>query len=51
MRGLAGFPAKREIKADEAGHLAAMRWARGLDEKRAWAIEDRRRDRGGSTRR
>jgi transposase len=30
----------REIKADEAGHLAAVRWARGLDEERVWAIED-----------
>ena len=30
----------REIKADDAGHLAAVRWARGLDEDRAWAIED-----------
>jgi hypothetical protein len=24
----------REIKADDAGHLAAVRWARGLDEPR-----------------
>ena len=30
----------REIKADEAGHQAAVRWARGLDEERVWAIED-----------
>ena len=30
----------REIKADESGHLAAVRWARGLDEERVWAIED-----------
>ena len=30
----------REIKADEAGHLAAVRWARGLDSERVWAIED-----------
>jgi hypothetical protein len=30
----------REIKADERGHLAAVRWARGLDEERVWAIED-----------
>jgi transposase len=30
----------REIKADEAGHLAAVWWARGLDEERVWAIED-----------
>jgi transposase len=30
----------REIKADDEGHLAAVRWARGLDEERVWAIED-----------
>ena len=30
----------REIKADDAGHLAAVRWARGSDEERVWAIED-----------
>jgi transposase len=30
----------REIKADDAGHLAAVRWARGLDEECVWAIED-----------
>jgi transposase len=31
---------QREVKADEAGHLAALRWARELDEERVWAIED-----------
>ena len=31
---------KREIKAEEPGHLAAVRWARGLDDERVWAIED-----------
>jgi transposase len=31
---------QREIKADEPGYLAAVRWARGLDEQRVWAIED-----------
>ena len=31
---------QREIKADQPGHLAAVRWARGLDEDRIWAIED-----------
>jgi transposase len=31
---------QREIKAEESGHLAALRWARGLDEERVWAIED-----------
>ena len=30
----------REIKADEPGHLAAVRRARGLDDERVWAIED-----------
>jgi transposase len=30
----------REIKAEELGHLAAVRWARGLDEERVWALED-----------
>jgi transposase len=31
---------QRQIKAEEPGHLAALRWARGLDEERVWAIED-----------
>ena len=31
---------QREIKAEESGHLAAVRWARELDEDRVWAIED-----------
>ena len=30
----------RQIKAEEAGHLAAVRWARELAEERVWAIED-----------
>jgi transposase len=30
----------RQIKASEEGHLAAVRWARSLDEERVWAIED-----------
>ena len=30
----------REIKADDAGHLTAVKWARGLDDERVWAIED-----------
>jgi transposase len=30
----------REIKADDAGHLTAVRWARAFDEERVWAIED-----------
>ncbi len=29
-----------EVRAGEAGHLQALRWARGLDEERVWAIED-----------
>ena len=32
--------AHRQIDADEAGHLAAVKWARGLDQQRVWAIED-----------
>src|SRR5436309_2822589 len=30
----------REIGADGAGHLAAVRWARGLHDDRVWAVED-----------
>ncbi len=30
----------RQIQADESGHLAAVRWARELDDERVWAIED-----------
>jgi len=30
----------REIDADDAGHLAAVKWARSLDDERVWAIED-----------
>jgi transposase len=30
----------RQINADDAGHLAAVRWARELDPERVWAIED-----------
>ena len=30
----------REIAADQDGHLAALKWARGLDGERVWAIED-----------
>lgn len=29
-----------EIRADESGHRAALRWARELDEECVWAIED-----------
>ena len=31
---------KRQIQANRDGHLAAVRWARSLDEERVWAIED-----------
>jgi len=30
----------RQIDADGPGHLVAVRWARGLDDERVWAIED-----------
>ena len=30
----------RQIRAEEPGYLAAVRWARGLDDERVWAIED-----------
>jgi transposase len=30
----------RQIEAEDQGHLAAVRWARGLDDERVWAIED-----------
>ncbi|MGZ6639415.1 MAG: IS110 family RNA-guided transposase [Solirubrobacteraceae bacterium] len=31
---------KRQIEASADGHLAAVRWARSLDDDRVWAIED-----------
>jgi transposase len=31
---------RRQIEADPSGHLSAVRWARGLDRERVWAIED-----------
>jgi transposase len=31
---------QREIKAEEPGYVAAVRWARDLDQERVWAIED-----------
>ena len=30
----------RQIKAEETGHLAAVRWARELDGERVWAIKE-----------
>jgi transposase len=32
--------AELQIRADEAGHLRALRWARELHSERVWAIED-----------
>ena len=31
---------ERTVRAEDAGHLAALRWARELDRERVWAIED-----------
>jgi transposase len=31
---------QRTIAAEDAGHLAALRWARDLDDERIWALED-----------
>ncbi|MBV9338823.1 MAG: IS110 family transposase [Solirubrobacterales bacterium] len=31
---------KRQIEARDAGHMAAVRWAREFDDERVWAIED-----------
>ena len=30
----------RQVRAEAPGHLAAVRWARSLDDERVWAIED-----------
>ena len=30
----------REISAEDGGHLAGVRWARGWNDERVWAIED-----------
>ena len=38
--GTGGVCGQREIRAEESGHLAALRWAEGFDEERVWAIED-----------
>lgn len=41
VNGVSGVIAgELEIRASEAGHLQALRWAQGLDEGRVWAIED-----------
>jgi transposase len=31
---------ERTVRAEDAGHLSALRWARDLDSERVWAIED-----------
>src|SRR5919108_4261939 len=38
--GTGAVVGERSIRAEDAGHLAALRWARALDEERVWAIED-----------
>jgi transposase len=38
--GTGAVVGQRTIEAREAGHLAALRWARELDTDRVWAIED-----------
>ena len=38
--GTGRVPGSCQIDADEPGHLVAVKWARGLDEERVWAIED-----------
>src|SRR5919108_3164789 len=38
--GTGAVVGERSIRADDAGHLTALRWARELGEERVWAIED-----------
>jgi len=38
--GTGAIAGQRQIDADDAGHLAALRWARELAQERIWAIED-----------
>jgi transposase len=39
--GATGAPVgERTVQAREAGHLAALRWARELGDERVWALED-----------
>ncbi len=38
--GTGAVVGERTIAADDAGHRDALRWARALDERRVWAIED-----------
>jgi transposase len=38
--GTGAVVAEREVRAEDSGHLLALRWARELDGDRVWAIED-----------
>lgn len=38
--GTGAIVGEQAITADEQGHLAALRWAKGLDGERVWALED-----------
>jgi transposase len=38
--GTGAVVGERTIRAEDAGHLTALRWARELDTERVWAIED-----------
>src|SRR4051794_20058666 len=38
--GTGAVVGERAIRAEDAGHRAALRWARALGEDRVWAIED-----------
>jgi transposase len=38
--GTGALVGERTIRADDAGHRGALRWARELDGERVWAIED-----------
>ena len=40
--GTGGLVGERTIRAQDAGHLAALRWARALGAERGWALEDSR---------
>jgi transposase len=38
--GTGAVVCQQQIAADDGGHLRALRWARGLDGERVWALED-----------
>jgi transposase len=42
---------QRRIKSEQAGHLAAVRCARLVDDERLWAIDDCRLSQAGRSRR